>query len=295
MVISSLPISNSAHCVSSTDTPQPRSKIIAVEGMPGAGKTTILAALAEQFEGSCILLPELNFEPYAPENSLPPEEKRTLFHKLWVERLSFLTNSHHPNIFFLSDRSHFSNLAFTYAFDIAHNTHFYPSYKKLFDESFKAYPIDGILVLDLSPEEGLRRRTARGDKVPSPWSNINFLRAIREFFHKELPKHYSAKIRYIDTQREKKLVKREVLAEILKLGVKKCESRYSPLALNKEQKAQLLAFAKAQNLGEASTRILNVLGKPTLYFLKHSIQLDNGQPVFFNNSQLYKLLRPRDV
>lgn len=280
---------NSSRAQKSLENALPYSKIIVVEGMPGAGKTSALAALAEELEGTCVLLSEMNLEPNAPERNLLPKEKGAVFHKLWVERMEILKTFKDPDLCFLLDRSPISNLAFIYALDSIEGTHNYPLHKKTFEESFSQAPFELILVFDITPEIGLERRMLRGDKIPWPWSDLNFLKALRQFYQEELSKYAQGKIKVIDAGKDHTIVQKEVTSIILSFLNKNKNPSFPYLVPHTQQIETLHTFAETHKLGKASTRIINVLGIPTLYFLKHSLQLERGQPVFFNNQQLYKI------
>ena len=269
--------------------PSASNKIIAIEGMPGSGKTTILTSLSEQLEGTCILLSELNLEPDSPEKKLPAQEQGDIFHALWLERIALLNTFQNPKPCFLLDRTYFSNLAYTYALDFINGTQYYPIYKQTFYKGFENFKLDLILIYDLPPEIGLERRALRGDIIPWPWSNIAFLTALRKFYKEELPAYSQENIRYINANREKSIVMEEVMFETLKF-VDKQETYSNPhSALDKEKREALYNFAESHKLGQPITRIISVLGIPTVYFLKHSVQLEQDQPVFFNNKQLHRI------
>ena len=63
------------------------SKVIAVEGMPGAGKTSVLFDIAEELEGTCVLLSEMNLEPNSSWKKLSSKEQSHIFHNLWVDEV----------------------------------------------------------------------------------------------------------------------------------------------------------------------------------------------------------------
>ena len=88
------------------------SPVIGIEGLPGAGKTTILAALAEELEGKAIFLSEVNFEPRSPYRKLPTRDQRDIYLRFWIERMTLLKTVKDPSICFLSDRTYFSNFAY---------------------------------------------------------------------------------------------------------------------------------------------------------------------------------------
>jgi len=267
----------------------PRSKLIAIEGMPGAGKTSVLASFAEELEGTCILLPELNLEPDSPWKKLSSKEQGDIFHKLWVERMMLLNTFKDSKLCFLLDRTYFSNLAFVYALDSIKGTHNYQAQKKAFNESFANNKFDLIFVFDISPEIGLQRRLLRGDRISWPWSNVAFLKAMRQFYREELPKYAQGKIKYINTDKDTNLIKAEVRAELLSLVDNNNKNSLVNEGNVERQAEIILNFAKTNKLGEPTTRVINVVGIPTVYFLKQGIQLEQHQPVFFNNNQLNKV------
>jgi thymidylate kinase len=267
------------------------SQIIGIEGLPGAGKTTILAAIAEELEGKAILLSELNFEPNSPYGKLPIKDQGDVYLRLWIERMTLLKTVKDPSFCFMTDRTYFSNFAYIYALDALKGTHYYHNQIRLFINNLLEIPFNKLFVFDVHPEIGLQRRRLRGDQIPWPWSEEKFLKALHQFYKKELPQFGIKNIQFINTLEDKEMTISNLKKEVLKSVDKTQKQATLYTHPNETQEKALYFFAKRKELGEPCIRILNVLGVPTLYFLKHSLQIANGRPVFFNNEQLYNLLK----
>ncbi|OGW09709.1 MAG: hypothetical protein A2W77_05195 [Nitrospinae bacterium RIFCSPLOWO2_12_39_16] len=283
-------IQNSTALFSQKNISYPMSKVIGIEGGPGGGKTTVLSTIAEQLEGRAILLSEINFEPGSPWKNLPLKDQGDIYLRLWIERMTLLKTVQDPHICFMLDRTYFSNFAYTYALDALTGSHYYPAQVKLFINNILKIPFEKILIFDVSPEIGLQRRQLREDKIPWPWSQLDFLKALQQFYRKELPQFGITNVCFIDTLREKESVVATVKREILNVIDEREKNLVSYTLPHETQIKVLYSFAKKNELGDSCTHVINVLGAPTLYFLKHSLQLNQEHPVFFNNNQLRCLI-----
>ena len=168
-------------------------------------------------------------------------------------------------------------------------THSYHNQLKLLINNLLDIPFHKLFVFDIHPEIGQKRRCLRGDQIPWPWSEEKFLTALHQFYKNELPQF--GEVYFIDTLEDKKSIISNLKTEILKSLKPALESVLSYTPPNENQERAFSYFARRNELGAPITRTLNVLGTPTLYFLKHSLQLVEGWPTFFNNEQLYKLLK----
>ena len=265
-------------------------KIIAFEGMPGAGKTTALLSFAHEFEGKYIVLSEMNPEPDSPWKHASIKEQGEIFHQLWVERIQSLRKFHSTKVSFLLDRSYISNLAFSYALDKFKGTDYYSAHKAAVARDLDINAdFSSVIVLDVTPECCLERRKRAGDIIPWPWSEKAFLDALRQFYQEELPK-FCMKVIYINTDQ----MSSEQVKQQLRKHINSTEDKSILLVEQKavapEEIEMLLKFAKQYLLGEIQSLPLRVFDCPTIYFRKHSIQLDNeGNPRFFNNERLKEL------
>ncbi len=261
---------------------------IGFEGMPGAGKTSILVSLGKEIGEGCLFLPEINIEEgsfLAQEDDIWME-----YHDLWKERLSILKKAK-DNLVVFMDRTYFTNLAFTYAFSSEEKPQEYEMQKEIIKNDFQETTFDVIFFFDTSPELGLQRRNLQGDFPPYPWSSISFLERLREFYYKELPKLYSGKIVYISTD----VINQEQLSELVCADILKRfegkvvkNSLYSNLA---EEETMLLDYAsKHKELGFPYSQGFCMMGFPTIYFRQFAIQLE-GQNIFIlNNDRLNQIL-----
>jgi thymidylate kinase len=260
---------------------------IGFEGMPGAGKTSSLVSLAREMGEGGLFLPEINIE----EDSFSDqhEDAWKIYHHLWKERLSTLEAAKCELLVFM-DRTYFSNLAFTYAVYDRKYSDEYEMQKKMIKEDFQNSSFDLIFFFDISPELGLQRRNKQGDFPDYPWSNLSFLKKLRGFYHKELPKLYHGEIIYLSTETLNpeqlfKLIDAEITKRF-KGKLTKSQVQYN----NNEEEALLLDYAKLKNLGAPYSRGFYVRGFPSIYFRQFAIQLE-GQNVFIlNNSRLRQIL-----
>lgn len=260
--------------------------VIAIEGMAGAGKTTVLLRLAYEYEGACLLLPELNPEPDAPWGNDPLDIKGAMFHKLWLERVEAMNAFENRGLCLLLDRSYLSNLAFIYGVDTLLGTNAYPQAKQRLMSDF-ASDFSSLIVLDVSSETCLARRALAGDRIPWPWSEPVFLEALRDFYKTEVPQITSGPIIYIETDSlTEEQVYAKVSAEVVKnTAMEKCLH----MQVTEQEEAELLAFGKRYALGATHTPAMHVLGYPTIYFRKFCVQLDGGVPVFLNTERIRAL------
>lgn len=279
---------------------------IALEGMPGAGKTSTIFRLIPGLEGICIILPELNAEPGSELNSLSISKQGEKFHQWWDSRMKILKELSPYTNCFLLDRTYFTNLAYSYAFDKfldqkkyassvenkerydkeSSETSKYEFQKKLFKQDLEDKPLDLIIILDVSPEEGLRRRHSVHDHIPWPWSERIFLSFLQEFYYKELPKYTQAKIVYIKTDNKPFFKIEKEIKSLLENYLNKKIPEKSLKSTNLKDENKILGFSEEHKLGKLRSPLVSVFGYPTIYFKKQSVQLVNGTPKFLNNTQL---------
>lgn len=280
---------------------------IALEGMPGAGKTSTLFRLISDLNNVCVVLSELNPTPSILSwKKLSTKDQGQKFHHWWASRMKIMQRlSPHVKCFLL-DRTYFTNLAYAYAFDKfldkrrygaevqdkkryikeASDGKRYKEHKALFEKDFKNEYFDLLIILDVSPKNGLIRRNKINDKIPWPWFEEIFLSFLREFYHLELPKFFNGEILYIDTDQLSlnETIQRinDKLKSILKVQINK--KQINKYDLNAEK--IINKFAEDNNLGIFKSAMVNVFEYPTIYFRKHSVQLVDGKPIFFNNNRL---------
>jgi len=193
--------------------PIPGGLLIAVEGIDGAGKTTVAATLA-QWCGERGLLCALSKEPTslqwgrklresAAEGRLTLEEEMDLFHK---DRDEHTHNSIQPCLdedgIMILDRYYWSTAAYQGArgADIEDII--------TFNESNFPLP-DLVILLDLPVETGQDRIHVRGDK-PNSFESVDALEKCREIFLK-LPRKSTAKCVTVDATQPWRDVSKECL------------------------------------------------------------------------------------
>lgn len=167
-----------------TNGPIPGGLLIAVEGIDGAGKTTLAHALGDQFRAANILV-NVSKEPTqgpwgtvlresAATGRLTPDEEVRL---LLLDRRQHVDELIAPALardeVVILDRYYPSNAAYQGAGGLDVDA-------LLAQNDFAPVP-DVILLLDLEPSEGLDRIRARGD-VPNLFETVEALTACRNIF-----------------------------------------------------------------------------------------------------------------
>lgn len=272
-----------------------RSYKIAIEGIPGGGKTSALIKLITKLsDQNFLLISETNPEPNADWQNDSALQQGDIYHSMWHERMLLvkkLEDRTHKNILF--DRSFYSNLAYKYAMDKVYKTNMYSDYVEKYKKDLKYHEFDLIIVLDTSPEIGLNRRITSGEVVPAPWNNLDFLYALKGFYDQELTKLTQDKVVYITTDNIDMDKIQQTIASLATNhscpadSLDKLESSYP----GKENAILLLEeFARKSNLGTLRSELIYIHGIPTIYYSKHSIQLVDGKAVFFNNKQLKDII-----
>ncbi len=262
---------------------------IAIEGMPGAGKSTSLLDLISEFSDRCILFSETNPEYNSEWQDFSASDQGDIFHRIWTTRMDLANALSEKVPCLLFDRSYYSNLAYKYASDRHCGTNFYDEYIKIFNKDLRDRQFSLIILLDVSPEIGLLRRYQLGDIITFPWTEVGFLEEFRRFYLKELIQFATCPIVTINTDNlSSSDVKSIIRKEIQKIIGVRLEG-YGDEFL-KNVKNQLLEFAQEKKLGEYHSELINVFGYPTIYFRQHSIQFYNGKPIFLNNQRWKEII-----
>lgn len=164
--------------------PVPGGLLIVIEGIDGAGKTTLANGLGERFRNAGIPI-SVSKEPTrgpwgavlrasAADGRLTPEEE---LRYLLLDRKQHVQEFINPALFrdevVILDRYYPSNVAYQGAAGLDVD-------EILASNSFAPEP-DLTLLLDLEPAEGLRRIHARGDK-PNHFETVDALEACRAIF-----------------------------------------------------------------------------------------------------------------
>lgn len=271
---------------------------IAVEGMPGAGKSTSLLDLISEFSDRCVLFSETNPEPNSEWQDFSASDQGDIFHKIWTTRMHLADALSEKVPCLLFDRSYYSNLAYKYASDKYCGTHFYDEYIEIFNKDLRDKQFSIIILLDVSPEIGLSRRYQLGDTISFPWTEVDFLKEFQNFYAKELNKFAICPTVTINTDNlspsEVKSRIREEIQKIIGIPLEHSKHEFSEGIKN-----QLIEFGKEKMLGKCHSELINVFGYPTIYFRQHSIQLYNGKPLFLNNKRwmeiIHDITTPRDL
>ncbi len=268
---------------------------IAIEGMPGAGKSTSLIDLISEFSDRCILFSETNPEPNSEWQDFSASDQGDIFHKMWTVRMYLADVLRDKIPCLLFDRSYYSNLAYKYASDRYCGTNFYNEYIEIFNRDLRDKQFSLIILLDVNPEMGLLRRRQLGDIITFPWTEIDFLKEFRKFYTKELIKFATCPIVTINTDDlSPSEVRSRIREEIQKIiGI---PLEHHTVEFTEDIKNQLLEFAQEKMLGKYHSELINVFGYPTIYFRQHSVQLYDGKPTFLNNQRwkeiIYEITTP---
>jgi len=183
--------------------------LIAVDGIDGAGKTTIVKFLAEELKKRGYKVATFK-EPTDSEwgrrvrqEKLKPEEELELFLKdrEWNVENNIIPALSSGKIVIL-DRYYYSTIAYQGARGIDLDL-----IKKLNERFPKP---DLVIILDVSPETALKRIKGRG--APDKFERIEFLKKVRENFLKLKDKN----VIIIDAELDLDTVKKKVLEVVLK-------------------------------------------------------------------------------
>jgi thymidylate kinase len=262
--------------------------IVAIEGMPGTGKTSSLLDIIGRHSHNITLLSETNPEPGEDIYSLNQNEQTNYFQQLWIERMKLIRGIPY-RINFLLDRSFYSNLAYIYAKSKYDADGSYQAYLDRFLKEFQGEEIDLLIILDASPEISLNRRKILGEPIPHPWNKIKFLEYLRHFYHCIMPKLVTFPIITINTDT---LSLKEVTTK-----VEDVLKRHHILSDSKDVQANdhllksFLSFAHENGLGNMHSKVVDVFGYPTIYLQRHSLQKVNNKFVLFNNRRLHEVSR----
>lgn len=263
---------------------------IAVEGMPGAGKTSSLLRLVQDLGDQYIMLPEINFSVSSVYHSSNLKDQWRSYHHLWYSRLNIINKYYNNKYVFLMDRSYFSNLAFTFAMDRILGTDEYSKQYEAITINFSEKEFDLLILLDTLPEQGIRRKIRNNDILKWPYYSSDFLNYMHKFYKEELkcfniPNLIKIEISALSQLDLLKIIKSKILQNA-PLAKRKINSNK---IVNKKQMSILLSFGKKHHLGSPYADPFFVLGYITFYFRCYCIQLDNNIPKFFDNNRLAHL------
>lgn len=259
---------------------------IAVEGMPGSGKTSSLLKLVQGLGDEYVMLPEINFNVSSVYHNSSLKDQWRSYHHLWHNRLNIINRYYNNKYVFLMDRSYFSNLAFTFAMDRILGTDEYSKQYEAIKLNFEK-EFDLLILLDILPQQGIRRKITDNDVLKWPYYSSDFLNYMYKFYKEELTSFNISNLIKIEINALSQLDILEIIKskifENAPLAKRKINSNK---IVNKKQMSILLSFGKKHDLGSPYADPFFVLGYVTLYFRCYCIQLDNDIPKFFDNSRL---------
>lgn len=174
-------------------------KIIALEGMPGAGKTTFIKNYLDHREK--VFLPQLQIEnkQILHKNNLETSRQFLITEKNKTNLINKIGENHSEIIM---DRTFITTLAYCYARSKMNDTP--KEYEKLLDFYMKTknkitFPTH-VVYIDVSIEKSLKRRQAHSkDEKYQNWFNPTFLNYFKDFYKMELKKFLPVTLSYIDT------------------------------------------------------------------------------------------------
>jgi len=175
-------------------------KIIAIEGMPGAGKTTSIAVLKAYSQYACLdQLMLTNTELEALDN----EQTSRAYLEAELGRTDNLRRLTYAGKSVILDRCYISTLAYAYA--RAMTRHGEPTaFKNIvgyFESIVHQIAMPDLLIrFDISLEKSLERRKAFSH-LPQyyNWFNPAFLNSLKFFYEYKMNSYYAGPVRYIDS------------------------------------------------------------------------------------------------
>ncbi|MEU6191008.1 hypothetical protein [Nocardia sp. NPDC047038] len=178
-----------------------------LEGLPGAGKTSIMVTLAAALGEDCLAVPETN-PTTADRDALhdrPSQEVTTWYlrRELRRDRLaSRLADARHP-VVAVFDRSYLSVLAYCWATAAStRGRDRYQQARAVFDRDIRPHltPTAEIVLLTTPVAASLHRRRDKADReFEHQWYHGDFLDALAEFYHVEAPTLAVGPLHNIDT------------------------------------------------------------------------------------------------
>lgn len=173
-------------------------KIIALEGMPGAGKTTFINQYTNN--ENIIFVPQLQIEEKILSKDNVETSKQFLFAEQKKTEQILALGKQYSEI--VIDRTFFTTLAYCYARSKVNNTQEeYISLLRVY-EGIKhtiIFPTH-VIFLDVSIEESIKRRLSYSEDIRyKNWFDPVFLGYLKEFYNTELKKFFPEVLSHIDT------------------------------------------------------------------------------------------------
>jgi len=201
-------------------------RFVCLEGMPGAGKTTVWAALkaSEQIQSLKIYFSEVLIE----SEEIAEQKRQNMASSAWDAdawyygqekyRVENARNKILAGFNVLSDRSVLSTLAFAYARGkLESNMGPYHKILQMFKETGQSLLPDAIIMLMVDVNASIeRRKTASPERSIGPWENHDFLNYFHEFYLSEIQWALDpSTTRWIDTTRLNKQQEKEAVVEAI--------------------------------------------------------------------------------
>lgn len=172
-------------------------KIIAIEGMPGAGKTSFVNNLNKQ---KLATVRELNLK--IPKNIKDSFEIQKIYLLSEKDKYKEISKLFKKNKEIILDRSFISTMAYSFADCKTRGdmSEFEKILKLFHDIRHEILLPTNLIVLDCSIEESIRRRDKFRNIVEyKNWFDRGFLLNFKGFYYNELPKIIKIKPKFIDT------------------------------------------------------------------------------------------------
>lgn len=250
---------------------------LAIEGMPGSGKSTMIYDILKQKDENIIVIPELNPPPGALfKNS---KELENFYHQEWYRRKN-LFNKLKPSLkkIVLFDRSSFSNLAVIYALDKLNKTSNYNRYYERYTKDLIDFPYDYMVILDVSVEESIKRKLKRDKKVQYPWNSYDFLKYFRYFYKHEIPKILKCPYVVINTDNLNELQSKKIVENALNIKIDNKKINRKIFSKNYSKKEFHLCS------GQKTVAVSSILGYTVCYFDKYAlIKINNNFRILDSN------------
>lgn len=173
------------------------------EGLPGAGKTTLINELA--IENNLPIVEQILKHNKYLNNPVKYYSYNDFLKYKKVENLSM------KNSIVIMDRGYLSTLAYNYAFDILFNTNHFKTLKKEYGKFNSYFNLEFIYILinvDLNTSLLRKGRTTKSDYI---WCNKVFLSSMSDFYRGEIYDFVDPqKIKIVNGQRPFEIVLKEV-------------------------------------------------------------------------------------
>lgn len=178
-----------------------------LEGLPGAGKTSIMVTLAAALGERCLAVPETNPPPTRPD-ALAGQSAETITRwylrcELRRDRLAARLKDQPLPRLAVFDRSYLSVLAYCYAASATAGRPLeYEHARRTFDQHIRPRLASdaAIVLITTTIYKSLDRRRDKEDReFEHQWYSRDFLEALHEFYGREAPRLCVGPLRLLDT------------------------------------------------------------------------------------------------